>query len=419
MAILRRDFVKLAAAAALLRHLRRAAAFSRSAGARRDGYEVAVIGAGAFGSWTAWQLQHAGKRVLLLDAYGPANARASSGGESRVIRLGYGKDEIYTRMAMYSLDRWQELSDRAELPILHRIGALFLVGHSGTYGDDSLDTVRRVGGRIEALSREELATRYPQVKLDGIVRGQLEPESGALMARRGVLTLVREFVRSGGDYLEDAVAPPKGEGRLEEVATRGGRRLRADAFVFACGPWMPRVFPTVIGGRIRATRQEVFFFGPAPGDGRFAPPALPVWLDVSNPSAIMYGMPNLESRGFKVASDAHGPPIDPDTADRRVSDAGLAAARRYLGRRFPALAHAPLLESRVCQYENTSSGDFLIDRHPTLENVWLVGGGSGHGFKHGPAVGDYVARAVRGELGTAEPRFSLGSKHMQERRAVH
>jgi glycine/D-amino acid oxidase-like deaminating enzyme len=88
-------------------------------------------------------------------------------------------------------------------------------------------------------------------------------------------------------------------------------------------------------------------------------------------------------------------------------------------RRFPALAHAPLVESRVCEYENTSSGDFLIDRHPTLENVWLVGGGSGHGFKHGPAVGDYVARALRGELRTPEPRFSLASKQVEKHRAVH
>jgi glycine/D-amino acid oxidase-like deaminating enzyme len=417
MTIRRRDFLKLAAAAVappcVLQTTPRAGRWGH------DAYDIAVVGSGAFGVWTAWQLQRAGKRVLLLDAYGAASSRASSGGESRIIRLGYGKDEIYTRMALYSLDRWQELSNRAELPILHRIGALFLVGHDGKYGDDSLETVRRVGGRIEALSREELTARYPQMGLEGIVRGQFEPESGALMARRGVLTLVRELVRGGAEYVEEAVAPPVGEGRLHAVTTRRGKSVRAEVFVFACGPWMPRVFPDVVGRRIRATRQEVFFFGPAAGDHRFAPPALPVWLDVSNPSAIMYGVPNLESRGFKIASDAHGPPIDPDTADRQVSAAGVAEARRYMALRFPALEHAALVETRVCQYENTSTGDFLIDRHPSLENVWLVGGGSGHGFKHGPAVGDYVARAVNGNLRVAEPRFSLASKQTQEHRAVH
>jgi glycine/D-amino acid oxidase-like deaminating enzyme len=418
MTIPRREFVKLAAAAALAPRLRLSPAFLRAT-LRRDAYDVAIVGAGVFGSWTAWQLRRAGKRVLLLDAYGPASARASSGGESRVIRLGYGRSEIYTRMALYSLQQWQELSDRAELPILHRIGALFLVGEHGEYGDESLKTIRRVGGRVEELSRAELAARYPQIGLEGIVRGQLEPESGALMARRGVLTLVRELVRAGADYLEEAVVAPTGNARLETVTTTSGTKVRAETFVFACGPWMARVFPEVIGGRIRATRQEVFFFGPAAGDRRFTPPALPVWLDVSDTSAIMYGMPNLESRGFKIASDAHGPPIDPDTADRQTSAEGIAAARRYMTRRFPALARAPLVESRVCQYENTSSGDFLIDRHPSLENVWLVGGGSGHGFKHGPAVGDYVARAVTGSLREAEPRFSLASKKVQEHRAVH
>ncbi len=418
MAIPRRDFVKVLAAAGAVPRLHSTTALLRGTG-RRDAYDVVIVGAGVFGSWTAWQLRRAGKRILLLDAYGPASARSSSGGESRVIRLGYGRSEIYTRMALYSLQLWQELSDRAELPILHRIGALFLVGEHGEYGDESLKTIRRVGGRVEELSRAELAARYPQIGLEGIVRGQLEPESGALMARRGVLTLVRELVRAGADYLEEAVAAPTGKARLETVTTSSGTKVRAETFVFACGPWMARVFPEVIGGRIRATRQEVFFFGPAAGDRRFAPPALPVWLDVSDTSAIMYGMPNLESRGFKIASDAHGPPIDPDTADRRVSAEGIAAARRYMTGRFPALARAPLVESRVCQYENTSSGDFLIDRHPSLENVWLVGGGTGHGFKHGPAVGDYVARAVTGSLREAEPRFSLASKKLQEHRAVH
>jgi glycine/D-amino acid oxidase-like deaminating enzyme len=239
------------------------------------------------------------------------------------------------------------------------------------------------------------------------------------MARRAVLTLVRETVAAGATYLLSAVAPPAGKGRLTEVRLRDGRALQAGAFVFACGPWLPRLFPDVLRDRIQPTRQEVFFFGPPAGDRRFAPPALPVWADLSNLENIAYGMPDLESRGFKLAFDAHGPPVDPDSLERQVTPAGLAAARDFLGRRFPALAQAPLVESRVCQYENTSNGDFLIDRHPGLENVWLVGGGSGHGFKHGPAVGDYAARALLGSLRSPEPRFSLATKQVHQQRAVY
>src|SRR5207253_733036 len=350
----RRDLVKLAAVAAL----------PTPAARRSGGYDVAVIGAGVFGAWTAWHLQRAGRRVLIVDAHGPANARASSGGESRVIRLGYGKDQIYTRMALASLRFWSDLSRRAVLPVLHRIGVLELIGRDDRYARESREAIRRAGGRVEDLSRSELAKRYPQISLEGITAGQLEPASGAVMARRAVLTLVQEMVAAGATYLQAAVAPPA-------------------------------------------------------GNGRFARRALPVWAGLSDLENIVYGMPDLEARGFKLAFDAHGPPIDPDALERQVTPAGLAASRDFLVRRFPALAQAPLVESRVCQYENTSNGDFLIDRHPELENVWLVGGGSGHGFKHGPAVGDYAARALLGSLGSPEPRFSLATKQAQQQRAVY
>jgi len=179
--------------------------------------------------------------------------------------------------------------------------------------------------------------------------------------------------------------------------------------VFACGPWLPKLFPAVLGRRIFPTRQEVFFFAPEPGDDRFGPHRLPGWIDF-NDGDIYYGFPDLESRGFKIAHDRHGPPIDPDTGDRQVTAAGLENIRAYLGRRFPALAPRPLVESRVCQYENSSNGDLLIDVHPRWPNALLVGAGSGHGFKHGPAVGRYAADLLAGRLGKAEPRFSLASK---------
>jgi len=128
-------------------------------------------------------------------------------------------------------------------------------------------------------------------------------------------------------------------------------------------------------------------------------------------------MPDLESRGFKIANDRHGEAVDPDTQSRLPSAEGIATARKYLARRFPALKDAPVVETRVCQYENTSNGDFLIDRHPAFENVWLVGGGSGHGFKHGPSLGEYVAARVK-QGGPIEPRFSLETKQTIKKRAV-
>jgi len=191
--------------------------------------------------------------------------------------------------------------------------------------------------------------------------------------------------------------------------------LRAGAFVYACGPWLPKIFPEILEGRIRPTRQEVFFFGTEPGDRRFTAPEMPVWIDFGDERGP-YTFPDIENRGFKLAFDRHGPAFDPDTGDRVA--AGIDEARAFLAERFPALGAAPLVESRVCQYENTSSGDFLIDRHPGFENVWLVGGGSGHGFKHGPMVGEHVTALLEGSA-SVEPRFSLNSKGREEQRAVY
>ena len=176
-----------------------------------------------------------------------------------------------------------------------------------------------------------------------------------------------------------------------------------------------KIFPELLSELIHVTRQEVFFFGVPSGDESFNQGALPAWIDFND---LVYGLPNLDGRGFKLAIDAHGAEFDPDTGDRVVTSAGLSAAREYLARRLPRLANAPVTETRICQYENTSNGDFLIDRHPGFENVWLVGGGSGHGFKHGPVVGEYAAKMVLGD-GKRGARFSLASKKSVQERKVY
>jgi len=377
-------------------------------------FDVVVIGAGVFGAWTAWHLAKRKQRVLLVDAYGPAHARASSGGETRIIRMGYGTDEIYTRWSQRSLMRWKELSAAAGPPLFHPTGVLWLAGEGDTRLDETMTTLDRCGIRYAKLDRAALEKRYPQVNFADVKRGLLEPESGVLMARRSVSAVMEEASWNKARFEIAQIVTPKGNKPLDHVETLYGEHFSAGQFVFACGPWLGKVFPELLGSRIFPTRQEVFFFGCPPGDARFAPPALPTWLFQSDD---VYGMPDLESRGLKFALDVHGERVDPDTQSRLASAAGAEWARNYVGRRFPALANAPIVETRVCQYENTSNGDFLIDRHPEMANVWLAGGGSGHGFKHGPAFGEYLAGQLAGE-GAAEPRFSLASKATLQKRAV-
>ena len=381
-------------------------------------YDVAVIGAGVFGSWTAWPLQRAGRSVLLVEAWAPAHSRASSGGESRIIRMGYGADAVYTQMAMRSLTLWRDLFQRTNQPLFHQTGVLWMGREGDARSEATRTTLAEAGVPMELVSAGELSRRYPQMRItDARSFGILETESGALMARRAVAAVVEDARSLGVDYATEAVQRPPAGRLLESLPTVSGSVIRAKTFVFACGPWLPKLFPELLGQRIHPTRQEVFFFAPPAGDHRFSPPKLPVWIDFTDERGP-YGFPDLEGRGFKLAFDRHGAVFDPDSGDRRLSAEGLAEARLFLAERFPALRDAPLAESRVCQYENTSSGDFLIDRHPDFENVWLVGGGSGHGFKHGPAVGESVcARVVQDD--TVDARFSLATKRQSQQRTVY
>lgn len=374
--------------------------------------DVAVIGAGVFGAWTAWHLVKAGLKVRLFDAYGAGHARSSSGGESRVIRMAYGADAIYSAMAAESLPLWQALSDSASTPIFHQTGVLWWAPETDTYSAQSLQWLASTNTPHESGDANWLQNRWQQIRFYNNERGILETTAGALIAGRGV----QEVVGDAGLTIERIVmpAPMPVKKRATHHLPDGGT---ADTLVYAVGPWLAKLFPQQLTGRIVATRQEVLNFGAPQGDNRFAPPQLPVWADFNN-GAIVYGIPDLEGQGFKLAFDTHGPVVDPDTQERRVSDATVAKARSYLAVRFPALAEAPLIHSRVCQYENSSNGDFLIDRLPGTERVWLVGGGSGHGFKHGPAVGKRVAAHVLDAKLAVEPRFSLATKGTVAARTV-
>ena len=333
--------------------------------------------------------------------------------------MGYGAGDVYTRWSMHALPLWKELFAQVGRPELFQQTGVLWIAHEGEpYALATLETLARAGTQFEKLSHEDLSRRYPQIVFDSDSWGIFEPQSGVLMARRAVQAVVAEAQKFGVAYKAEAALTPSGDGRLKEIATANGSTISAASFVFACGPWLPKVFPELLGGRIFPTRQEIFFFGVPSGDTRFAPPSMPTWLQMRDE---FYGMPDLESRGFKIAHDHHGPLVDPDAQSRTATPEAITAAKEFLARRFPALKDAPIVESRVCQYENTSSGDFLIDRHPSFENVWLVGGGSGHGFKHGPSAGEYAAARVTGKTSAAlpiDPRFSLATKQTMQQRAV-
>jgi glycine/D-amino acid oxidase-like deaminating enzyme len=392
----RRRFLEAAAAvpvAAAFGHLARAEPRGQGAAPGRGAPRVVVVGAGAFGGWTALHLRRAGAQVTLLDAWGPGNSRASSGGETRVIRGTYGAARVYVELVARSFEIWQESESRWRRKLYFPTGALWMVGRDDTLVAAARPILRELGFPFETLAPAAAMRRWPQVSFEGVREVHYETREAVAEA----------FVAEGGEYKQAAVrtatlgrgplrALELARGPLRALELADGARVEADAFVFACGPWLGGLFPDVLGDLVRPSRQEVFFFGAPAGDARFSEERLPVWVDLTE--GLVYGIPGNERRGFKVADDAHGPAFDPTAGERLVSAEGLRWARAYVGRRFPALRGAPLLESRVCQYENSPDSNLILDRHPSAPNVWLVGGGSGHGFKFGPALGERVALAV-------------------------
>lgn len=361
--------------------------------------DAVVVGAGAFGGWTALHLLRRGARVTLLDAWGPGNSRASSGGETRIVRSIY-RDRAFVEMSARALELWKENQARWNLRLYRPTGVVWMASRDQQFENAATHFLREAGIQFEELTGRQAQRRYPQIDFEGVERVLVEQDAGYLTARRACQAVLDGFVQEGGLYRQLAGFPGKVDrGRLQSLSLSDGSKLSADCYVFACGPWLGKIFPETLAQLIRPSRQEVFFFGTPAGDSRFLEEELPVWID--NGSPRFYGVPGNEGRGFKLADDTRGPAFDPTSGERLPTAEGLKAARNYLERRFPALRAAPLLEARVCQYENSPDEHFIIDRHPVAANVWLVGGGSGHGFKHGPAVGELVAAMLLGEKSEA------------------
>jgi monomeric sarcosine oxidase len=380
-------------------------------------FHIAVIGAGAFGGWTALYLLRRGARVTLLDAWGPGNSRSSSGGETRVVRGTYGPDQPYTKMAARAMRLWKEHEERWGCRLVDRIGVLWLARvDDDQFERESLPLLSDAGIAHQTLSISDLTKRWPQINFEGVDWGIYEPDGGFVTARVACQTVLKGFLTEGGEYRQIAIlAHDLDCGPCHSLALADGSSLVADRYVFACGPWLGELFPETIGDKVRPTKQDVFFFGTPAGDERFSEEKLPAWAE--HHGRFMYGIPGNEGRGFKIADDSRGPEFDPTAGERVVSAKGLKAVREYLGFRFPAMKNAPLLETRVCQYENTPDNHFIIDRHQAANNVWLIGGGSGHGFKHGPALGEMVADLVF-ENRDAEAIFRLERFGKQRRKGA-
>ena len=398
MTMNRRDFLSasgasLASVSLGLQGIRQARAQSGSSA------DVIVVGAGTFGAWTAYHLNRLGAKVKLVDAYGPGNSRASSGGETRQMQAD-SASEVYTRSAIDSYGWWKQIERDSGVPIVLETGKVSISTTSDNIAMAEERTARheRFGiAGTEVLDQDELRYRWPQMYSGDAAWGiYSEGAAGSIMmARKGIETVANEFGKQGGEMRIAYCQPMADEGgNISGVKTQDGSTLQAEHYVFACGPWLAKLFPRILGKRLRVQRRDVLFYGSPPGDSRFSFPNMPTW---SVYSSSYYGFPDVENRGFKVAPYPDLNAIDPDTDERLIMPHQVRRGRAFLRHRFPDLADMPISETRVCQVTDTADMNFIADAHPESGNAWIVGGGSGHGFKHGPAVGEYVAKRILGE----------------------
>lgn len=368
--------------------------------------DVLVVGAGVIGAWTALRCRRAGWTTTLVDAWGAGHPRATSGDETRILRSSHGTDAFYARWAREARTAWQAFGDEVGQRLFHEVGMLWFARRPDGFEAASQATLSSLGIPVSRMEADDVRSLWPQIGVDGLAFATYEPEAGLVLARAGVAAVVGAFTRDGGRLELDEVRPGRIDGRrLVDVVAADGSRHAAGSFVFAAGPWLPGVFPELLGPLITVTKQDVVFLGPRAGDGRFAAEWLPCWVDYDGG---FYGIPAVDGRGVKIAPDRDGPPFDPTDGERIIDPDTVRQVRTYARTRFPSLAAAPVIETRVCQYETTPDTEFILDRHPDFDNVWIAGGGSGHAFKHGPVIGSYlVSRLAGARAGAEEARFSL------------
>jgi glycine/D-amino acid oxidase-like deaminating enzyme len=360
-----------------------------------------VVGAGAFGGWTALHLLRKGFQVTLVDQFGPGNSQSSSGGETRLIRAFYDK-QIYFDMTLRALELWKENEPKMDRKVFHQTG-LLLFNYKPTTPELEVawPLYKKAGLALEKVSLSEAATRWPQVSTTGLDHIMYDPQAGYLDARDSCAAVLNLFINEGGTFIQQKVKDENFKsGKATSITLEDGRMLEADNFVFACGPWLVRLFPQLTK-KLKVTRALELFFSPPPGESDLMEHRLPTWMDRDLDGPFRsFGVPGSAYRGFKIGIT---PPENNnvtdrfETYDRVITAEELKLAHGVLAKRFPKMGGRPLIEQRVCQYTMTPDTDYILDKHPEASNLWVMGGDSGHGFKVGPAFGELAANTVAGE----------------------
>ncbi len=324
--------------------------------------------------------------VTLVEQYSPGTVRSASGGDTRLLRAAHGEADWYTELAWRARTLWLELQNETGTRIWEPVGLAWFARRADGFERSSLASLERLGVPFEWLTPDDARTLFPSLAVDDLHGVLYEPDAGVLHARRATQLLVEDAERRG-------------------VARHAGRATpddppAADVVVWACGAWLPALFPTLVP--VVVERRDVFFLG---GDAAWT--GTPGFVDYDG--RLLRPRRRRGPRRQDRARLSERPRRPRHARPDRRFRSRREEARDYAAVRFPALAAAPVLGARVCQYDLSPDTHFVVDRHPENASWWLVGGGSGHSFKHGPALAEYVADCIE-EQREPEPFHALGPR---------
>lgn len=366
-----------------------------------------IVGAGIFGVTAALALRKRGHAVTLLDPGPLPHPLAESTDISKVVRLDYGADELYMSLMEPALDGWRRWNQAWGEPLFHEVGVTFLARsplEPGGFERESYELLLRRGHRPERLDAAAIRARFPAWSTGAFVDGYFNPEGGYAESGRVVSRLLREAEAAGTTLLPLQTFSHLIErgSRVAGVMTREGSAFPADQVIMAAGSWTPHALP-FMRAHLRSVGQPVFHLlplDPAP----FMAPRFPVFgADISRTG--YYGFPVNQDGVVKIANHGVGRAMHPEAKERAVTPEEEAHLRAFLRETFPALEEAPIVYTRVCVYGDTWDEHFWIARDPDRQGLVVAAGGSGHGFKFAPVLGDLIADAALGVENPALHRF--------------
>jgi sarcosine oxidase len=363
--------------------------------------DAIVLGLGAMGSATLYQLARRGSRVVGIDQFSPPHALGSSHGETRITRLAIGEGDHYTPLAMRSHQIWREIESQTGMSLLTTTGGLILSGpgprascHVPGFFENTLAAARRHGIRHEILDAAQIRARFPQFAVRDDEIGYFEHEAGFLRPEACVSAQLSLAERHGALIHRNERAIGFGEEKgFVRLATEHGE-YRARRLVVTAGPWLPGLLGGTWAGRFTVRRQVLFWFAVNGAFERFRPGRFPVFIwQLQGARQPIYGFPAIDGAagGVKIATEQHDDATTAETVKREVApEEARAMFERLVAPCFPELS-ARCVKTASCLYTMTADFHFVIEAHPDFPNVIVASPCSGHGFKHSAAIGERLA----------------------------